>query len=547
MLKIKKELIYLLVVAFIGASAMLLMTYNMGFQWEDYFCFFKWDSEATWTGLGFNGANEHIDWVKLKNDIGNTFVQLRYGIQPLQWGIQYVVLPGLLGHDPFKYHVYRAIVFGIIVFIMGLYIYRFSKSMWYVLIGGVFLTSAPQMWYAMAATAHASTLSLIFIATALYMAKKYLWQPGFVSMPNFCAAALIILLIWLSVITEQQGRYVVFMLIGFLLVSYPSKLKDHWIFLTLLLMISVPVAGIAYKLLFDHSYKIFAVHSWGMRHYDVNPADLRQMLLLIKNNGPKMIYYLNPVMLCVSFLTSIYIVGQKIKFMFQPSINAARSYVVDLIDYYLYILLWTLFSLVLVFYMRGGWSYTILDNFQYDLSLILLPYVILFVFSVYIISKTVERKVLMRLFVFLIMVSSLAFNAKEMNRYIGGIGGWTVGWDNVRRYMEENVSPEEGAILLTPNFIIACFKPNIKVLQADERTYSDEPFSKNKYQQLLGKYKHVYIASNYSIPLYEKDGSFRAVAAIPCYNNSFYDRVKWLLKSPASNKRYIYEYLGHNI
>lgn len=542
----RKVFAFILLVTVVSTVVMLGLTYNIGCQWEDYPQLFGWTSESTWGKWSFNNAHKQIDWQKLKSDIGNTFYHIEYGIKPLQYDVYYKMLFRFLKDDLFKYHVYKAIVFGAVVFISLLFIHRFTGSLFLCFLGALLLITAPQLWYSTVMLSLVSPISMIFIGIALYLFQSHLEEDS-KTKGRWYRLFMIIFLVFLAIQMEQQGRYVVFMLLLYLLLTCPTKIRKNWIFLILLLFLSIPTLGIFYKLLFHPSHKIYVLGSWGMRHYGIDPTNFGQLFSLVRQNFRRMISYLNHFMFLFSILPiSIYMVFQKIYSLFYRQKYNLQNRL--LIDRYLYIFVWLLFSFALVFYIRGGWIYTRYDNFQYDLSLIWPAYIILFIYGLYVVKNLVKHKIVRNLLLSLIFLSSFGYNVKALNGYIGSLGGHMVSWDNVRKYMEQNIDERNNALLIIRAFHLGCFKPNIKVYSAEIKFYEDTEYAKKicRDNGFLTKYQQIFIASSYIVPAYEGDNDFKIIAELPCYNYALYDRIKWLFKKPWPDRIYIYQYHWNN-
>ncbi len=544
MIKRIKAYISLSLIAASFSILMLGLTYNIGFPWEEFGVLFKWKNEATWTGVGFNGGNEEINWAKIRDDSGNVFLQLTYGIKPLEVFL-YTIPPRLFGTNLFKHNFYRAVIFGLLLFILLLFVYKYTGSFLLCFISSIFLTTAPQIWYAVVAKGSLKINSLFFVAAALYFFQAYVDQPVDRKWnKNFFVPVLIVCFALLAIFLEQLGRYIFPIILFYLVITSPKKILKHWLLLTIFLFISIPIIGIFYKVLFNHSYNIFGLHSWGMRHYGVDPTNFKQCFGLFIKNYKNMILYLNPIIFLTIFPISLYVIFLKLKMVFFK-----KSYPISnvmLWNNYLYMLAWLIISLVIVFYIRGGWQYTILDNYQFDLSVILVPYVIVFALSLKIIKNLIKNYKLRNILIILIVFASFLFNVRELNRYIGGIGGYIVSWDNVRRFAEEKAGNQsETLLLVSDRTMLACFKPNLKVDQIENRyLFNANAFKKAcRERGYTKKYETIFVvADNNDISAFEKDKEFKLLASLPCYNNSLYDKLKWLFKKPSPVRMYIYQY-----
>lgn len=531
-------LICLIIVSF-AVLWQLFLVQGVNFFWEDFTLYGLVEAQdpadtfLQSVGVKYSSINQNQSFNEsavrdiVKNyftEVGATLVIQSHNVNLMP---TYGFIGGLCKTKLFCYRVMSLFLIGYLIFVMLLF-FKILEKLTFGIFAVIFYLTYFQLWqltvYASIIPTllmHSATVSSIFLFYFCY-------QKANSKVKVFMYIVIILLVTRFSILLKEEGRLLLFIIVGYLMITNFKNLcfKKNIILILLLFLTTFPFYG---------GITSFIRSEQG--------AGLSKFIFIIKESARLFDYltFLHGSILLGMVIVSVFVMSFyliKVKLL-ADNVEKKRSISQNL-DLAVLAFIWFLGALMMPLFDKGL-EYTTLKGawFQVDFFYSLFPFVLFCFLSLSFILEVIPGKFkkVISLVIFISLLFSLGFHLVELNRLVGSYRDYFIGFDTVRDYIDNNndvdsvlILPFDGqtaqTMFLTNNYVTFLSLTDMTNITLLER--------------IKGNKTALYVTNSYPLE-FSSSESIEQVAVVSPMFNSYYARLKYLFGRESDKKLYIYK------
>ena len=518
------------------------LTYNFNFFWEDTWIFGAYDtslkSPELYSGIAFTKTFLHA--------ITDTehFYRINYYARPL--GEFYIsVLGSTLGLNVLSQRVAKVILASLLMVVvyffcsligrkdskiqilLGCKFSCFNECILFSFLFLFYLLLLPELWILTLYLVDSLIFTILIETLALFLFFFYYLDDNLkskwkISLLFFC----IVFLTHIATLIRHIGRINFLIFFFFLLFTDVKKLFSwrYGTLISILFLVSFPIFGF-----FDADQ---GQDTLGITEHTGKSGLLGKITLVLGFLKDIYLAFL-PHGLFLFLLLGIAILAH-VYGCFRLKPIEDDLYLINVKKLAMFSLLWFLLA-VGTFYIARGLAFDPLSFLRCEFVIFIIPQTLFILsYAKYVSQRYFSKKRVMNYIILLFLFLAILSNIQRLNEWRGGWGGYFLGYDTARQYMDKHAID---ALLIVPfdHAIAAYFTPpstNQEIMVSDFRNSS-------LLQSYKENYTSVFIAAHY--PLTFDDPTILNIENLTIQDNSPYGQLKKLLRKYYATPIYLYE------